>query len=1213
MVSQQKANKGKQGKKEDDEKKQKNQINYLNQEKRNVGQQMLAKFLENDYNLEIATQEQKLCCLLVILEKKSEDRTQKEVKILARLTENIKFFKEVRLSENGSSIHEQLCKYLIPRSFEANKTLFNQGDHGDEFWIILTGEVKVLKREFVETSNDQLNSERESKQNQTNSLPTESSQENNGPIQGEFQIVEKVRLAPGNCFGELALVSEGETRKATVQTTMDSEFAVVMKDDFLRIIKVISQNSVFIEKFASMSLLNQLNYNQVKQLYDICYEKEFRHNNIVYSEGDTPEEVYFIKSGEFSEKILKKEEYKYEICQSNNDQLNALNQQTIQQNKLSGNNVKVTSNNKKKDEQLNLLITAQDNQIQNSSKKSKLQNQLQKQQLEKASEQHLQISEDVILGELMLYKNKKIKAKKLNPQTDHMKSDQFITLKIMSNGQCFGEEELIMKKNREYKRVTTVICTSDSGSLYCFNKKDFIRKFYNDDIIYKIFASQLQVKREQRTIQLQKFSDTHNSHAKIFEIQSNIIRVVRNCDLVEDFDEKEHCFIKPQRLNFKSLSSSLSQTQQSNSQQQQQPSQQQLSQQMNSSSLSSSSNGQSSPIVEEYTKSIRKGQTDNLVIEEVYQSSNENSGSNSQKIAVKPVERNTMQILSQSTQYNNKKSYMGSVRKSQGIIILQQEYLKQFYEKYNIPEQDLYQKDLTSTFKKSRQSQDYIIDGSQTNRSNLESGNQFLIRMNELKKDQQQNLFSYFRKKQQSYDSSTQAIVVNSPLNSKKLEIPLTQNAMSQFNPQTGFGFKEYINSLHEQPASNKTNSQLKNTEQSSMSQRRKKQQSRSIQSDADCQRRVSDIISVNTDKVQNPKAIFNTQKFSLSYAGSVAEQLTDREKDHQRRLSQDSNPLSQSEVFNHKEGIKKQFSYNQKMSNLSQTLYRNSKEIQAEQLSQNLLINSFKNTFYSQKTQLEQTSPKVKMFSSSYGNFSGLAKQNSSLQNTKYFNPLVLKVHQDFLDKTKNETPTATLHSKSLQKQNSGSMSSILTNLKLSKQLTTNTNNSQFYNQENCIQSSSRTELSSSALNRYPKQIYQDNEKSEKDKGNIFRIPNLTPQKKTDCSNENGFVNPQIKIENQSYINYFSTHSKDIKTKQQIKKNLDVNMLPLKYKLNLIVQNKEHHKIAQGKLKKNMPQLQALGVLQSSCIHLKDRQKLPNNNVTSSINSNHQFFEQNS
>lgn len=30
------------------------------------------------------------------------------------------------------------------------KTLFNQGDHGEEFWIVLTGEVRVLKREFVE-------------------------------------------------------------------------------------------------------------------------------------------------------------------------------------------------------------------------------------------------------------------------------------------------------------------------------------------------------------------------------------------------------------------------------------------------------------------------------------------------------------------------------------------------------------------------------------------------------------------------------------------------------------------------------------------------------------------------------------------------------------------------------------------------------------------------------------------------------------------------------------------------------------------------------------------------------------------------------------------------------------------------------------------------------------------------------------------------------
>lgn len=51
----------------------------------------------------------------------------------------------------------------------------------------------------------------------------------------------------------------------------------------------------------------------------------------------------------------------------------------------------------------------------------------------------------------------------------------------MSSGECFGEEELILIKNREYKRVTTIVCSSDFGSLYCFSKNDFLKKLYSDE------------------------------------------------------------------------------------------------------------------------------------------------------------------------------------------------------------------------------------------------------------------------------------------------------------------------------------------------------------------------------------------------------------------------------------------------------------------------------------------------------------------------------------------------------------------------------------------------------------------------------------------------------------------------------------------------------------------------------------------------------------
>ena len=61
-----------------------------------------------------------------VLQKPSNYRSQTDIKLLAKATENIKFFQEIS-QENGIEIHEQICKYMTHKYLPANETVFNEG------------------------------------------------------------------------------------------------------------------------------------------------------------------------------------------------------------------------------------------------------------------------------------------------------------------------------------------------------------------------------------------------------------------------------------------------------------------------------------------------------------------------------------------------------------------------------------------------------------------------------------------------------------------------------------------------------------------------------------------------------------------------------------------------------------------------------------------------------------------------------------------------------------------------------------------------------------------------------------------------------------------------------------------------------------------------------------------------------------------------------
>ena len=99
----------------------------------------------------------------------------------------------------------ELCWNLTLKSFSGNKIVFEEGDIGDSFFIILSGSVDVYSKVVDEMT--------------------------------AHEFRKKVgQLKKGDSFGDLSLVY-GAPRNATIKTKEDSDFMILTKDIYDRVIK----------------------------------------------------------------------------------------------------------------------------------------------------------------------------------------------------------------------------------------------------------------------------------------------------------------------------------------------------------------------------------------------------------------------------------------------------------------------------------------------------------------------------------------------------------------------------------------------------------------------------------------------------------------------------------------------------------------------------------------------------------------------------------------------------------------------------------------------------------------------------------------------------------------------------------------------------------------------------------------------------------------
>lgn len=70
-------------------------------------------------------------------------RTNSHIDCLTRLTQDVQFFLRINSEQNSSQVHRECCKVMNLEEYSADDIIFNFGDKGEKFYIILTGSVSV--------------------------------------------------------------------------------------------------------------------------------------------------------------------------------------------------------------------------------------------------------------------------------------------------------------------------------------------------------------------------------------------------------------------------------------------------------------------------------------------------------------------------------------------------------------------------------------------------------------------------------------------------------------------------------------------------------------------------------------------------------------------------------------------------------------------------------------------------------------------------------------------------------------------------------------------------------------------------------------------------------------------------------------------------------------------------------------------------------------
>ncbi|CAD8161288.1 unnamed protein product [Paramecium pentaurelia] len=226
--------------------------------------------------------------------------TKTELEFLMKNFGNLKFFEEQK-AKLPLYLYTQIYKNLNYENVQAYESVFNYGDMGSTYYIILKGEVVVLlpKPQVQEDLFNHRLTVDQIRQRIENEKRKQFSDFNEFLTIAYSDFIKVRTLKAGDTFGELALITKSK-RTATIICSVDSHFMTLQKNAFDRILYE-HHNSIHKQQLAffdNIPYLHGIPDQHLTQLMHQMIEIQPKLNSTIYKENEESHSVYFIMTGE---------------------------------------------------------------------------------------------------------------------------------------------------------------------------------------------------------------------------------------------------------------------------------------------------------------------------------------------------------------------------------------------------------------------------------------------------------------------------------------------------------------------------------------------------------------------------------------------------------------------------------------------------------------------------------------------------------------------------------------------------------------------------------------------------------------------------------------------------------------------------------------------------------------------------------------------------
>ena len=195
-------------------------------------------------------------------------RTRRDLQPIIEFVRGLKFFHS--FSQYPHTV-EQIAMHLELHTFEQGEFVFREGEQGDRFYIVLDGEISIMKKKRVHSLVD---------------FVTEN--------------VILVKLGCGKYFGETALESQEGLRTASAIASKNSNLLSLNRNDYQSILmglKILLRSAVKRILSSPSSIFYHLSSDILDKLSEVIVMRTFTLHEEIFLAGEKVNSLYIVKTG----------------------------------------------------------------------------------------------------------------------------------------------------------------------------------------------------------------------------------------------------------------------------------------------------------------------------------------------------------------------------------------------------------------------------------------------------------------------------------------------------------------------------------------------------------------------------------------------------------------------------------------------------------------------------------------------------------------------------------------------------------------------------------------------------------------------------------------------------------------------------------------------------------------------------------------------------